>query len=345
MTCPDDTPAAPHLEPTPSRPLALRRLDGWPVYDDGAADWIRDLDLAERAGLERPRSIRAVVKKALADGLVNIASGEGDAQGALARLERTIATVGNGAAREVGEFYLNREAALHVVMRLRTPIAVQLQTAIVRVFILAEQGRLAPPAAPAPPPATPEARAELLFRIGAAMPHGADRDAALAGAAALLAPPSPGLQLAPRATGPGRLPPGRWFRPSDLAAELGTTAYAVGRAISTLGFRAPSQAQHRHRFLDRKANADGVVECSMWDEHVREAVRAHLADPQQAKRARRARVRAGAEEVLAALAALDEDAPASSRARRRKARPSPSSPDTAATSATTADATHAAEAK
>jgi hypothetical protein len=72
------------------------------------------------------------------------------------------------------------------------------------------------------------------------------------------------------------LPPGRWRRPTEIAAELGRTAAAVGRAITALGFRGAEHAAHRKGVLDKKTNGEGQVECSLWDDHVFEAVKKYL---------------------------------------------------------------------
>ena len=67
---------------------------------------------------------------------------------ALFRKVQEIVVSGKGRQQWATVYYLNREAALHVVHRLRTPKAIELQVAVVRVFLLAIDGALKPAAAP-----------------------------------------------------------------------------------------------------------------------------------------------------------------------------------------------------
>lgn len=135
--------------------LAPVRVDGWILFTGEGSHWVRDLDLAERAGLKRPHDIRVTIQKAITDGALTISAAAGNGSGPPVRVEKELVTIGSGAAREVSVYYLSHEAALMVVMRLRTKAAVQLQIAISRVFLLAMQGRLEP-SAPLPSATRPE---------------------------------------------------------------------------------------------------------------------------------------------------------------------------------------------
>ena len=141
--------------------LAPVRVDDWIVFAGGEDFWVRDLDLAERAGLKQPRNIRAIIQKAIEDGAMTIGRGAHDSPPTIARgacdgppsvrVEKVLTAIGSGATREVDEFYLNEEAALFIVTRLRTKAAVQLTRAVIRVFVMVRRGELPLPAAPAQP--------------------------------------------------------------------------------------------------------------------------------------------------------------------------------------------------
>jgi len=136
---------------TTSSALQPVRVEDWVLFREDGDFWIRDLDLAERAGLEKPRNIRAVSKKAIAEGaLPTIAGGAGDggsaSGGPLVRAEKVLTPIGSGAVREVDEFYLNEEAALFIVTRLRTKLAIDLTRSIISVFVAVKRGALARPA-------------------------------------------------------------------------------------------------------------------------------------------------------------------------------------------------------
>lgn len=112
--------------------------EGWTLFAAGADHWLRDLDLAERADLAKPRDIRTTIKGALEDGALTIAGTPSD--GPQVRIERTVVAIGSGASREVDEYYLSEEAALLVVTRLRTRAAIALTRSIVRAFLAVVRG-------------------------------------------------------------------------------------------------------------------------------------------------------------------------------------------------------------
>lgn len=136
---------APMVPPT-GVPGRMVPVDGWHLAD-GDGGWVRDIELAEKAGLVKPRNIRSVIEGAAGDGVVaicdNSARTEGAVHGGVIIRVETKAPKGNGSTQPVTEYWLNKEAAVHVLMRLRTPMAIKAQIAVVRVFTLVEEGRLA----------------------------------------------------------------------------------------------------------------------------------------------------------------------------------------------------------
>jgi hypothetical protein len=117
---------------------------------------VRDLDLAERAGLRVPRDVRRTIKSAIADGAIS-SPGDGVGAspatppgGALAWWQAEAVAQPNGGAQTVRVYYLNEAAALVILMRLRTKVAVEVTRAVVRVFMAARRGAVAPPAPAAP---------------------------------------------------------------------------------------------------------------------------------------------------------------------------------------------------
>jgi hypothetical protein len=257
-------------------------IDGWTLFRDRAGCWIKDLDLAVRAEMAKPRDVRSTIEKCIGDGvLLEAAIGAGTAGAnnpAYFRKVTDVVVSGKGREQKVAAYYLNREAALHVLMRLRTPKAVQLQVAVVKVFFLAVDGHLAPAAPalpPAPPPGqlmAPERKAELLLEIAREWsPAVSDeaRDVVRAHAAALLA----GTSVTPLLP---RLPEGgRWWRASEMAKEFCTTPFAVGRAISALGLR--GQPEHFRTIMDHKPGTTEQVACYLWSPAVHDAVGRHFA--------------------------------------------------------------------
>src|SRR5579871_2596738 len=99
--------------------LIAMRIEDWTLFGAAGDYWIRDLDLAERAGMKQPRDIKPTIRKAIKDGALTIAGGARDGRAsdgkALVRVENVLTLIGSGASREVDEFYLNEEAALLIV--------------------------------------------------------------------------------------------------------------------------------------------------------------------------------------------------------------------------------------
>lgn len=131
-------------------------LDGWTVKVDAGEPRVRDLDLAEKAGLAKPRDIRATIRKAVEDGAISAANNGAAATGAVPTVwseTESVPRPKGGGMQEVEVFYLNEEAAMLVLTRLRTPAAVKATRALVMICAAARRGELGP--APAPTPAPP----------------------------------------------------------------------------------------------------------------------------------------------------------------------------------------------
>lgn len=147
-------------------------LDGWTLRVDHGEPRVRDLDLGERAGLGRHRDVRKAIRSAIEDGAVaHIPAGAREsAGGALgergpentakvwSEREPVAGSVDGAQTTEV--FYLNEEAALIVLTRLRTKVAVQVTRALVSVFVKVRRGEVALAAAPKAPPVIEIADAE-----------------------------------------------------------------------------------------------------------------------------------------------------------------------------------------
>lgn len=125
-------------------------VEDWTLFANGGGHWIRDLDLAEKAELKNPRDIKATIRKAIVDGAIGVGSGDANLTAAV-RIETEVITSGKGRPQEVPVYYLNEEAALIIVTRLRTPKAIELTKGIVRVFLAVARGQVAVPGPAAPP--------------------------------------------------------------------------------------------------------------------------------------------------------------------------------------------------
>lgn len=95
---------------------------------------VRDLDLANALGFERPTSIRVLIKR-------NLPMLE--AMGSLHQIDAMI-VAGKGARRSVTEFRLTRPQAAFIIAKAGTKRADSLAVSIAEVFAMATDGRLAP---------------------------------------------------------------------------------------------------------------------------------------------------------------------------------------------------------
>lgn len=106
--------------------LAVAEFDGEPR--------VRDLDLAERLGFERPRKIRELIERNKA---------EIEAMGVCPAVGQTHGPQGG---RPTKEFYLNEEQALLVATLSNTSQAQAVRAALIRTFVAYRRGHLEQPA-------------------------------------------------------------------------------------------------------------------------------------------------------------------------------------------------------
>lgn len=127
---------------------------------------VRDIDLAERLGYERPRKIRDLIERLCREGKLN------DSE--------LRPVVGRSGGRPAKEFWLTEAQALKVVAKSETAKADALLDEVIRVFILARKGLLPVVAAPALDAAViVDALNKVLAPFAAAMAAQNDRLAAL----------------------------------------------------------------------------------------------------------------------------------------------------------------------
>lgn len=135
-----------------SKEVVLREVDGEPR--------VRDLDLAEKLGFSRPRVIRELIERNMAE-IENF--------GAVRRGVNKIRS-GRGRVAEVEEFYLNEEQALLVSVLSNAPNAPAVRAMLIRVFVAYRRGELQKPAGlksePSANPALIGREARLQFRMG-----------------------------------------------------------------------------------------------------------------------------------------------------------------------------------
>lgn len=121
-------------------------VDGWVLsFASCEADGeplFRDLDIAERAGLADPIDIRRTIERAIKDGEITIpvAARNGELSCFGMVVPETIKT--GVAPRQVNAYYLDEEATLEILMRLRTPAARALRKDVRRVYLAWRRGHL-----------------------------------------------------------------------------------------------------------------------------------------------------------------------------------------------------------
>jgi len=127
--------------------LSAISAEGWHLEDRDSVPTILDVDLGEHAGLKQPRDIRTTIAKAVEDGALQVAGGDRDLDSACFWTEEELVPMpGDRGVKKVTTYRLNRAAALFIVTRLRTPKAVELTLAIVKVFDQVTSGRALAPA-------------------------------------------------------------------------------------------------------------------------------------------------------------------------------------------------------
>lgn len=93
---------------------------------------IRDLDLAERLGFERPRAIRQIIDRNSLE-----LTGFGG-------LPRRVANPGPQGGRPSQDTYLNEAQALLICMFARTPLAAEVRKSVIEVFVAWRAGKTVP---------------------------------------------------------------------------------------------------------------------------------------------------------------------------------------------------------
>lgn len=121
--------------------IQIRVIDGWPLGTMGGAaePRIRDLDLAEKLGYDRPRKIRDLITRLVKAGKLNDVS----MRPAVERIAKTGA-VGGIEEREVNEYWLTEAQALKVSARSETDVADALLDQMIAVFTAFTRGLLPP---------------------------------------------------------------------------------------------------------------------------------------------------------------------------------------------------------
>ena len=215
-----------------STEVALREVDGEPR--------VRDLDLAEKLGFDRPRKIRELIERNM-DEIENI--------GALRRGVNKIRS-GKGRVTEVEEFYLNEEQALLVSVLSNAPNAAAVRAMLIRVFVAYRRGELEAKAPKAQNPALIGREARLQFRMGlsvAKMLGLTGNQAALS--ANGLALRTTGVDVL-EAMGQKRLAAPQQevlLTATDIGRELGgKSAISVNSMLEAFGFQVGGR-DHKHR--------------------------------------------------------------------------------------------------
>jgi hypothetical protein len=113
--------------------LTIREVEGWPLgFDIDDEPRIRDLDLADRLGYERPRKIRDLIARLILDEKLND----------IHQRPTVGRWPGQVAAQPVTEYWLTEAQALKVAAKSETEPADALLDEMIRVFLLARRGQL-----------------------------------------------------------------------------------------------------------------------------------------------------------------------------------------------------------
>jgi hypothetical protein len=284
------------VDPEPAQSVSEANVDlvpivvtGWgTMFRGGAAAWVRDLDVAEKAGLAVPRDIRRTIAKAIEDGAIcSVGAAHATSEPAARIIEEVVAKGDRGGTQAVATFYLNEEAALLVLTRLRTPQAIKVTKAVVQAFAALMRGELSAVVSPAPSSDVAELKgmvremlAALPAIVTAAVRAGASSTPSLpppvsapapvqAQPVAVAAPAPPPVASPPPPPPPTMLIPRDW-RSSDVLAALLTerrghrvSRSIVDAAIASLKLRGkPSVARHG---MTRKTDGGGVsYEVPFW---------------------------------------------------------------------------------
>lgn len=138
----------------------VERVNGWEIVtEEDGEPLVRDIEIAERAGLAEPRKIRRVIEAN---------RGEIEAFGPLrVRRARNEISAGFGVrTAEVDEFWLTEDQAYALAVHLRTPKASELRIALVKLYGAFRRGEMVvEPKAPVLPKTYIESLEALLVSL------------------------------------------------------------------------------------------------------------------------------------------------------------------------------------
>lgn len=207
---------------------------------------VRDLELAERLGYDRPRDVRKLIARMIEEGkfaschVRDTVSRTWHDGSVLVRRSAEAVAMPRGGEREqeVAEYWLTEAQALKVIAKSETKRADQILDEVIRVFILARRGLLPvdSPSAPVLPPATQDALAALrglvealTALLGSTRPTAPD--------AHVPPPPAPTLDEE-----------GAWLWPWQIGKTLGIDACTVGQYAAQSGVKTtPGLTRAWHR--------------------------------------------------------------------------------------------------
>lgn len=129
----------------------VKVVDGWKLDERDGQATVLDVGLAEQAEMKQPRHIRPIIAKAIEDGAIRGGGGDATGNEACFWAETEVIPGFGGKSQEITVYRLNRAAALFIVTRLRTPRAVELTLAIVKVFDQVTSARMPVVAQPSDP--------------------------------------------------------------------------------------------------------------------------------------------------------------------------------------------------
>lgn len=109
----------------------MERFEGWDLDTTTGEPRVRDLDIAERAGLRRQRDIRQVIER------------NWDTLSAFGEIRVCGSRPQTSGGRPAREYWLSEEQATSLVSMLKTPLGKQLHVAIVKLFVAYRRGQLA----------------------------------------------------------------------------------------------------------------------------------------------------------------------------------------------------------
>lgn len=193
--------------------LVLRLVEGWTLATEGGSEdpLVRDVDLGERLGYERPRDVRKLIERLTEDGKIGPIS----KRAAVARYEIRPGVWHPG--QPADEYWLSEAQALKVAAKSETEPADALLDEMIRVFMLARRGLLTPPPATTSPPARlADVELAAIGALKASLERGDDVEAGRITSAlgAMIATRSPG----PLTKAPSPPPPSALVRTSPPPA-------------------------------------------------------------------------------------------------------------------------------